>query len=962
MPTSAAPSPSEKEKQHAYTSKEIDTLLHRYLDGNDDIAVSDFVFLEKKEEMQRIFKLAAKRVRDGAHEAVAVPIHVYGPEHPHWTMGLFRKRANGRVQFLYNDSGFGNGQKSDHNPSLERHSLRGHPNGDAAIAAIREIDSDADIVDMQHRQQNGGEECGAFVTQNLVTLAQMATGDYRDRDLLDDLGDGKIGSEQILYSPTNYHGKKTFSGSDLRSRDAKENPDLPLDEEVTRHVNKIIEKNDLLTKGLYPRKVVEAIKGGLYRNIITKGGVDNAEAKQFVAQLESVFAKRSELIDDLRRVTAKQEAINKFKQEGVKASAVMEAAMKKAQRSDDRVSYLAAKQAASQIDGGHLNSGDPKDLAIVRKDESVPVHVTDPSEYYKFLVAEAKHSTQLDLIASDKTLEIMLDQGRMPTPEEEAVIDNPESSMQHYARFLAHMAKAAKARSPFATDEEKLETSSRRRDLINSRNAMLASAAASLGFNGEQMKRIKDRIANEVSGDTLFDYTAFEMIRKIIDEEAKKMDDGQKKLKDEFDKKIKGIEGEIKKEEEKFLGLDKDLLQGRLLMLFLGLTPFGLFANVLGGIFNYPEVLSGIFESVFSNASIPDKIADAITGFNPAGIPIGEALEEMHVGDLIRSIKDAPIIGQLLELPDVFLDNEIVQTGAPLLNTILFKNDLLPFVVAGWYGYCHMGKEIDVASQESTYMESIEKKHRDAVKNFSEDYEKVSLDRVKSLAKERLAGMKTAYRVIKFCEYAATADEETLKTVFGDAKITLSDKSEATLAELKKGGKLNDPLNISALLEKNAAVRGGIVSKFLAFAQADHDVEKYQAVMKNFAAESDKFAKQKAELEEKKTAQNATEAAATDDKIKKIDEKIEELHKVTFAKQEEKFDCECLDKLAEIYSIKSIFKGAQRAAEINYAVLWRYEEELRDMYHGAQGAIPSTKVAEPTAAKVKQHEELRSRS
>lgn len=109
---------------------------------------------------------ASDLIRDVAKAAIAqaqsgmpalVPVNLGGN---HWSALAIRKKTDGRLIVFYNDpfgsSVGGVGSESGH-----------------YIAAIKEIIADAQIIDLQVRQQNDGSSCGAFTAENLIAIARL---------------------------------------------------------------------------------------------------------------------------------------------------------------------------------------------------------------------------------------------------------------------------------------------------------------------------------------------------------------------------------------------------------------------------------------------------------------------------------------------------------------------------------------------------------------------------------------------------------------------------------------------------------------------------------------------------------------------------------------------------------------------------------------------------------------------
>ena len=97
-----------------------------------------------------------------------MPIHVRGGNH--WVGAVIRKQSDGKIQVIYNDP--------------KGNSIQDEENIITFIGIIQKHEKDANIIDLQLKQQDNDDDCGPFTVDNLVRLAMAHGLDNASRDQL----------------------------------------------------------------------------------------------------------------------------------------------------------------------------------------------------------------------------------------------------------------------------------------------------------------------------------------------------------------------------------------------------------------------------------------------------------------------------------------------------------------------------------------------------------------------------------------------------------------------------------------------------------------------------------------------------------------------------------------------------------------------------------------------------------
>lgn len=906
-----------KKELHKYTSGDIEKILDGYFEKYSDVGCTEIAVLEDEEKAKESFAAAIESVALGKARAVAMPIHIYGSDtHPgHWTMAVVRKNGNGKIDILYNDSLY------DPNDKNHRHKFVGHPNAKKIVASLRDIEKDlklqpntCNVIDLKHQQQKDGVDCGPFAVDNMVQIA------LSNDKVLDGLASGKVKAADVLYVPKDQHDNPDFSGVPIRATHIEKFPHLYLDDEIFEHVEKISEQHDL--KGVYLPGAVDRIKNGLYRNIVEKGGLTDPRAKDFVSNVGKVFSRRSNLTKEYQIDSDKKKKLKEWEEKGMPASEAMQR----------------LKETIVLGEDGKIHS--PNQNAL---DNST--RIRDSLDKLEERIDER----QSKISAADEELDAMLDKGRALTDEEEKNLRERHAPLSKIPRFIDEFKRAVKENVPgFGTTADKLKSSDRLKELQTLRNKLLAEAVWSLGpMTGDKnhfLSRLESLIESEFSNcpDAIFNMAMMGRVREIIAKETASMKEEEKKLLKSFDDNMQKIEEGLKKDEAKNIDSETSLMQARLLMMFVGVTPFGVFANVFGGILDYTNLLGSLTDSIFDPMPLSEKVSGALTSskLDLFGIPVSTAMKEIKIPEAVNWLfNDSPVLSEIVAFQHDIFSSDIGQGVGNLFIKPVVGSSLLPLGVAALFGWNHIKTEIDHHQKVSKFMEDKEKSLKDAVKKYAESANKISSDKIPTIAKSIVDGMKSSYHGIELAKFITKANEKTLQVVFGDTKFTLADKSQATLAELKKSGKLDDYIDALVMAPENAQAREAALQSKLIYQEVDGKEKEFIAAKNDFEKKQKEFTEKKAKLAEEANKDPSKIESANKD-IKKIDEDFGKLKKEKFGKAQTKVENACLDFLAQNHGINSSFTGDLRAKEIENILLQRYAGKIRSLHGNVPEVTP----------------------
>ena len=144
--------PQIAEAGYWYEDEDIRGVLKNRL--GDKVHIAPALPFESKELVRDIITHSINEAKLGRPALIPVNLN-----NNHWVALVIRSDETGKLKVLFNDS-LGGALATKINAAL-------------LIETIKNLDPTANIIDLQVRQQSDSSSCGAFTTENLITLAEL---------------------------------------------------------------------------------------------------------------------------------------------------------------------------------------------------------------------------------------------------------------------------------------------------------------------------------------------------------------------------------------------------------------------------------------------------------------------------------------------------------------------------------------------------------------------------------------------------------------------------------------------------------------------------------------------------------------------------------------------------------------------------------------------------------------------
>lgn len=145
-----------------YADEDIRGILKNRLGGS--VHISPALPFESKELVRDIVTHSINEAKLG--KPALIPVNL---NNNHWVALIIRVDEAGKLKVLFNDS-LGSALSAKSNAAL-------------LVETIKNLEPTASIIDLQVRQQSDGSSCGAFTTENLITLAELDISNMSDAQI-----------------------------------------------------------------------------------------------------------------------------------------------------------------------------------------------------------------------------------------------------------------------------------------------------------------------------------------------------------------------------------------------------------------------------------------------------------------------------------------------------------------------------------------------------------------------------------------------------------------------------------------------------------------------------------------------------------------------------------------------------------------------------------------------------------
>lgn len=584
------------------------------------------------------------------------------------------------------------------------------------------------------------------------------------------------------------------------------------------------------------------------------------------------------------------------------------------------------------------------------------VFLEPPSKTYQNLVIDSKKKAEKEAKVANANIRSLMDSGRLLTKEEESVygVENRKLERTKNAlEFFGHgVQKFAGSALRGMLKDSKATEDSRAAQYAQLRNELLARVMMKIGpgmkdntFYLRALKRVNDALGT--SGDIL-DHETFVRMQKLISDEIEAEGKVNAEEMEKMNKSLQGLEREMLKDLQGLVDKEDQMWKGRLLQMFLLLTPLGAFSAI--GLTSYmgffTDLLGPLFDGALSVGEGLGKIAssDSINiGKKIFGednflgqyfLNFGDYIRYAHIDEAIEFLVDeTPVIKDVTGVVDTLTDSEIFQEGKGLASP-LSGAPILEIGAAVIYSAWRLPGEVD------HYLDNDPKSKDNSVKKFKEKsstkLESAINEAVANIDKnttgEALKKRLTAFdakklqieKEINLCGELAKFIVEVVSAKDGREKIFDGIKFRTKDASGTESVKLFSELDLGheskavTLLAKDAAFQDACMKQFLLFSAVKKDGESTEEILKKFNL--DRSEDQKAKLRSEK-------------------QKV--------------FDDACVVKLAEKASEKDGFILPNPPKDLEKKLVeFRLEKLYRMANNRNPDPVPSAKITDPSASSV----------
>jgi hypothetical protein len=499
--------------------------------------------------------------------------------------------------------------------------------------------------------------------------------------------------------------------------------------------------------------------------------------------------------------------------------------------------------------GAHLGSFVGKEYPEIMAQDGPEVLAAPPTMGYINAVRDAKSRADSDIRLCNAQIYSLMNRGSGLSDKERNAFKRRNRIFEGVKNSAELLGSGVKKTVDFAGkgmwSHSKASEDSRAQKYYDLRNKLLSDVMMKIGpgmkdstFYLRALNRMNEQFG--ISGDGILDHETFVRMQKFIADEIEKEGKVNSKEMEEFNKKLQDLERDMLAGLQKHVDKEDAMWKGRLLQIFLLLTPLGAFSHIFDYMDPLLEWLGPFFDGSLSLGEGLGKVAasdvlnigDPIFGDNFVGdiFNFGEHIHDAHIDEAIAYLVDnTPFIKEITETFNFLTDNEIFQEAVGLISPI-FGSPLVTIGIAVLYSGSRAKGEID-------HRESVEKFKKESNEALEKAIDKCVADldsnttgkpleeRVSKVAEGELKIKKDINLFGELAKFVADVakKKDGREAIFDKLKFETKDSSGADIAKSFGDLDFSDEAKVLEFLLKNEEFTKNCMKEFLLFSAVQKD-------------------------------------------------------------------------------------------------------------------------------------------
>lgn len=519
--------------------------------------------------------------------------------------------------------------------------------------------------------------------------------------------------------------------------------------------------------------------------------------------------------------------------------------------------------------GSYLGSFTGKEYPEITAQDAPEVLGSPPTIGYINAVRDAKSRVDSDIRLSDAQIYSLMNRGHGLGDKERSAFNKRSRVFEGIKNSAELLASGVKGVVDFAGkgmwSHRKASEDSRAWKYYDLRNKLLSDIMMKIGpgmkdstFYLRALNRMNEQFG--ISGDGILDHEAFARMQKFIADEIEKEGKVNSEEMKKFNEELQKLERDMLAGLQTCVGKEDEMWKGRLMQVFLLLTPLGAFSQIFNYMDPILELLGPLFDANLSIGEGLGKIAssdvlnigDPIFGDNVAGdiFNFGDHIHDAHIDEGIAYLVDnTPFIKQVTETINYFTDNPIFQETVGFISPI-FSSPLITVGIGVLYSCSRLKGEIEhrefvtqfKTESNAALEKAIDKCVADLDKNTTgEPLQK----RVTEVAKGELKIKKEINLLGELAKFVADVakKKDGREAIFDKIKLKIKDSSGAEITKSFGDLDFGDEAKVLEFLLKNEGFAKDCMKEFLLFSAVQKDgvtIEKNVAKHKEPRPDADK--------------------------------------------------------------------------------------------------------------------------